>query len=184
MVAEVAEFIHAKSLFERERERRVKLGQGLPHPMRIGVMLEVPSLAFELEPLCEVADFVSVGSNDLQQFFFASDRANARVAERYDPLSPALLRFLRQIAETCGSRGVPVGLCGEMAGRPLDAMALIGLGFRSISMPPAGLGPVKMMVRSLDAKALEGVLLPLLATPDRTLRPYLERFAESHGIAI
>lgn len=184
MVAEVAEFIHAKSLFERERERRVKLGQGLPHSMRIGVMLEVPSLAFELEPLCEVADFISVGSNDLQQFFFASDRANARVAERYDPLSPALLRFLRQIVETCGSRGVPVGLCGEMAGRPLDAMALIGLGFRSISMPPAGLGPVKMMVRSLEAKALEGALLPLLAAPDRTLRPYLERFAEAHGIAI
>jgi phosphotransferase system enzyme I (PtsP) len=147
-------------------------------------MLEVPSLAFELEALCSVADFISVGSNDLQQFFFASDRTNPRMAGRYDPLSPALLKFLHGIAETCRKRGLPFGLCGEMAGRPLDAMALIGLGYRSISMPPAGLGPVKMMVRSLDTKALEHELLPLLGAPERTLRPHLERFAATHGIAI
>jgi len=184
MVAEVAEFVHAKGLIERERQRRVRLGLGLPDAIRVGAMLEVPSLAFELESLCEVADFISIGSNDLQQFFFASDRTNPRVAARYDPLSPALLRFLHSIADTCRMRGLPVGLCGEMAGRPLDAMALIGLGYRSISMPPAGLGPVKMMVRSLDAKALERELLPLLGAPERTLRPHLERFAAAHGIAI
>jgi phosphotransferase system enzyme I (PtsP) len=184
MVAEVAEFVHAKSLIERERQRRVRLGQGLPQSIRVGAMLEVPALAFELEALCEVADFVSVGTNDLQQFFFASDRTNVRVAGRYDPLSPALLRFLRQIVETCRKHAIPLGLCGEMAGRPLEAMALIGLGYRSISMPPAGLGPVKMMVRSLDAKALEHALLALLASPERTLRPKLERFAAAHGVSI
>lgn len=184
MVAEVAEFVHAKSLIERERQRRLRLGQKLPRAIRVGAMLEVPSLAFELDALCGVADFISVGSNDLQQFFFACDRSNARVATRYDPLSPALLRFLHDIVRTCARRGTPLSLCGEMAGRPLEAMALIGLGFRSISMPPAGLGPVKMMVRSLNAEALERALLPLLASGQRTLRAELERFAAAHDVAV
>ncbi len=182
MVSEVAEFVRAKALVERERERRERLGHELPVSIRIGVMLEVPALVFALEALCDAADFVSVGSNDLQQFFFASDRTNARVSSRYDSLSPALLRLLRNVVETCAAKRVPLGLCGEMAGRPLEAMALMGLGFRSISMPPAGLGPVKMMVRSLDAGRLLKFMGPLLTSPEGSLRPQLKRFTESTGV--
>jgi phosphotransferase system enzyme I (PtsP) len=147
-------------------------------------MLEVPSLVWQLDSLCRIADFVSVGSNDLQQFFFASDRGNTRLAGRYDPLSPALLRLLRHVAETCTRHEVSLSLCGEMAGKPLEAMALLGVGFRCISMQPAGIGPVKMMVRSLPLAKLERKLTELLEGNAHSLREPLQQFAESEGIAV
>ncbi len=118
-------------------------------------MIEVPSLLYELDALAAAVDFISVGSNDLLQYLFAADRNNPRVAARYDALSAAPLRALAVIADAARRHGRPLSLCGEMAGRPLEAMALIGLGYRSISMAPASIGPVKSMVLSLDAGALE-----------------------------
>src|SRR5690606_8952744 len=117
-----------------------------PSKLRIGAMIEVPSLLYELDALMPHVDFVSVGSNDLLQFLFAADRSNAHVGHRYDPLSVSALRALRHVVRTGAVHGVPVTLCGEMAGRPLEAMALIGLGFRTISMAPASIGPVKTMI--------------------------------------
>jgi phosphotransferase system enzyme I (PtsP) len=184
MVAEVSEFEHAKSLVERELQRRKTLGKQGPSEVRVGAMLEVPSLVWQLDSLCRIADFVSVGSNDLQQFFFASDRGNTRLAGRYDPLSPALLRLLRHVAETCTRHEVSLSLCGEMAGKPLEAMALLGVGFRCISMQPAGIGPVKMMVRSLPLAKLERKLTELLEGNAHSLRQPLQQFAESEGIAV
>ena len=184
MITESSEFISAKSLVDREVARRNKLGQQGPSKIRVGAMLEVPALAWQLDGLCRLADFISVGSNDLQQFFFASDRGNTRLAGRYDPLSPAHLRFLRDIAQTCRRHGVSAGLCGEMAGRPLEAMALIGVGFRSISMQPAGIGPVKMMLRSLDLSRLEAAMTPMLDSTDHSVRPALEAFATREGVVI
>lgn len=184
MIAEVSEFLRAKALVDRELARRRSLGLSVPQSIRVGAMLEVPALAWQLDALCRSADFLSVGSNDLQQFFFASDRGNARLAGRYDLLSPAMLRFLHSIAETCGRHGVPLSICGEMAGRPLEAMTLIGLGYRAISMPPAGLGPVKMMVRSLALERLRTFLLPRLNSPDHSLRPALLAFAQQLGIVL
>ena len=116
-------------------------------------MIEVPSLLYELDALLPRVDFVSVGSNDLLQYFFAADRNNPRVAARYDALSAAAARALATIVEAARRHDRPLSLCGEMAGRPLEAMALIGLGYRSISMAPASIGPVKSMVLSLDAGA-------------------------------
>jgi phosphotransferase system enzyme I (PtsP) len=147
-------------------------------------MLEVPSLAWQLDGLCKIADFISVGSNDLQQFFFASDRGNTRLAGRYDPLHPALLRFLHHIAEAGRRHGIPVGVCGEMAGRPLEAMALIGVGFRSISMQPAGIGPVKMMLRSLSVQRLETAMGQMLQSDPKTIRAALQEFATKEGVSI
>ena len=118
-------------------------------------MIEVPSLLFELDALLPRVDFVSVGSNDLLQYLFAADRNNPRVAGRYDALSAAPLRALAAIVEAAKRHGRPLSLCGEMAGRPLEAMALIGLGYRSISMAPASVGPVKSMILSLDAGELQ-----------------------------
>jgi len=184
MIAEVSEFERAKALVGREIDRRSALGHSLPKAIRVGAMLEVPALAWQLDALCERADFISVGSNDLMQFLFACDRGNTRVASRYDTLHPAMLRFLRHICETCGARGVPVSVCGEMAGRPLEAMALIGLGFRRLSMQPSGIGPVKMMIRSLPLKALEERLAGLIDSQGDSVRGALHAFAEDAGVAI
>jgi phosphotransferase system enzyme I (PtsP) len=115
---------------------------------------------------------------------FASDRGNPRLADRYDTLSPAMLALLQDLALGCGDAGVPLSLCGEMAGRPLDAMALIGLGFRNLSMSPPAIGPVKMMVRSLDAGRLRAYMAPLLGLPVPSLRPKLRAFARDHNVAL
>ena len=147
-------------------------------------MIEVPSLLYELEALLPRVDFVSVGSNDLLQYFFAADRNNTRVASRYDPLSAAALRALGGIADAAKRHGKPLSLCGEMAGRPLEAMALVGLGYRSVSMGPASVGPIKSMILSLDAGALERWLQPHIRTGEGNMRAQLKRFAEEHEVDI
>jgi len=147
-------------------------------------MLEVPSLVWQLDTLLPLVDFVSVGSNDLMQFLFATDRGNPRVANRYDLLSPAVLSFLRFIVVKCRAHGVPVTLCGEMSGKPLEAMALVGLGFRRISMSPAAIGPVKMMTRSLNVDALEKYMEDLYALPVATVRDHLKDFALEHQVIV
>jgi phosphotransferase system enzyme I (PtsP) len=184
MVAEVAEFRRARALVDKELARLAKFGHPGPARLEIGTMLEVPSLVWQLDTLLPLVDFVSVGSNDLMQFLFATDRGNARVANRYDLLSPATLGFLRFIVLKCRAHKVPVTLCGEMSGKPLEAMALVGLGFRRISMSPAAVGPVKMMVRSLKVGLLETYMEGLYGLPDASVREQLAAFAEDHGVAI
>lgn len=184
MVAEVAEIDKARAILEMEIEREREKGGKLPSRVAVGTMLEVPALAWQLPALLRRVDFVSIGSNDLAQFLFASDRGNPRLAERYDTLSPAFLSFLKTIVERCGAAGVPISLCGEMAGRPLDAMALIGIGLTSLSMAAPSVGPVKTMLRSLDVGALKGYLDPLLDLPDHSIRNKLRAFAYDHGIAV
>ena len=184
MVAEVAEFQRARALVDKELTRLDKFGKQRPALLEIGTMLEVPSLAWQLDTLLPMVDFVSVGSNDLLQFLFASDRGNARVASRYDFLSPAVLSFLKHIVEKCRAHDTALTLCGEMSGKPLEAMALLGLGFRRISMSPAAIGPVKMMVRSLDAARLAGFMEGLYDLPDRSVRERLADFAARHGVTI
>jgi phosphotransferase system, enzyme I, PtsP len=149
-------------------------------------MVEVPSLLFELDELAREADFLSVGSNDLMQFLFAADRENPMMAGRFDPLHPISLRVLRKVAQAGARAGIPVTLCGELGGRPIEAMTLLGLGFRSLSMSPASIGPVKAMLLALDLKVLEAALQPLVDSRDgrATIRPELEAFAEEHGIPV
>lgn len=158
--------------------------KGLPAPatLQVGAMIEVPSLLFELDSLLPKVDFVSVGSNDLMQFLFAADRTNARVASRYDSLSTAPLRALKALVRACRKHKVPITLCGEMAGRPIEAMALIGVGLRSISMSPASIGPVKSMIRSLDASRVTKRIDELLDEGIGSLRTELERFAIEEGV--
>jgi phosphotransferase system enzyme I (PtsP) len=184
MIAEIDEFLRAKAIVESEVSRLRSTGRALPSTLRVGAMLEVPALAWQLRNLLPLVDFISVGSNDLLQFFFAADRGNPRLTDRYDPLSPAALSFLRRIAADCSSASVPLNFCGEMAARPLEAMALIGIGFRSLSMPAASIGPVKEMLRSTAIDGLESFLSPLLDSPERSLRAALRDFAERNGIAI
>ncbi|MEK9722809.1 MAG: putative PEP-binding protein [Rhodospirillaceae bacterium] len=184
MVAEVAEFVAARELLDTELERERAMDRPLPSSVRAGVMLEVPSLAFQLEPLLGLIDFLSVGSNDLAQFLFAQDRGDPRLAGRYDMLSPIVLKFFGQIVRQCDAAGVPVSLCGEMAGRPLEAMALFGIGFRRLSMSPTAVGPVKAMLRSLDISALQAAVAPLSDGAEHSVRSALLKFARDSGVQL
>jgi phosphotransferase system enzyme I (PtsP) len=184
LIAEVAEFKAARALLDREVERQKRMTEQLPSSLLVGTMLEVPSLAWQLPALLPLVDFVSIGSNDLMQFLFASDRSNPRLANRYDELSPSALSLVRDIVRRCDDADVPVSLCGEAAGRPVDAMAMIGLGLRSISMGAASIGAVKMMVRSLDIPLLQAFMEGFYDSPEHSLRKALTKFAEDHNIAI
>ncbi|MBL6946747.1 MAG: phosphoenolpyruvate--protein phosphotransferase [Rhodospirillales bacterium] len=184
MIAEVAEFDAAQRLFEMEMERARKQRRKLPKKVLVGAMLEVPSLVFQLPTLLSRVDFISIGSNDLFQFLFASDRGDSRLSERYDTMSPATLSILRTIISQCDKASVPVSLCGEMAGNPIDAMALVGLGLRSLSMSSSSIGPIKAMIRSLDLGPLCNFMESLFLLPDHSVREKLREFARDHGVMI
>jgi phosphotransferase system enzyme I (PtsP) len=147
-------------------------------------MLEVPSPAELLDILLPKVDFVSVGTNDLTQFLFAADRSNPRLAERYDWLSPAILRFLRRIVSATEEHEVPLAVCGEMGGRTLEAMALIGIGVKRLSITPVAVGPIKAMIRSLDRAAIAREMDRLLKAPPENLRSSLAAWAEQHDVSI
>ena len=184
MISEPWEYEEARGLFEEQIAWSRKSHRKLPARVEFGAMLEVPSLAEMLDQLLPRVDFLSIGTNDLTQFLFAADRADPRLAERYDWLSPAILRFLKRILTTAAAAGVPVRICGEMAGRPLEAMALVGIGAENVSITPAAVGPIKAMVRSLDAAAIRARMEQLLARPPRDMRKALTDWAKRHGVAI
>ncbi len=186
MVTEVSELRQVRELLQKEVQHLSRFGHGLPRKLQFGAMLEVPALLWQLDELMDAVDFVSVGSNDLFQFAMAVDRGNARVSERFDPLERPFLRILRDIVRGADRNKTPVTLCGELAGKPLSAMALLGVGFRSISMSPASIGPVKAMLLSLDAGALTAVVNEALDDRHATtpMREVLARFAESHNIPL
>ena len=184
MVSEAWEFDEAKALFEAQRSWLQGRGRKLPHEIRYGAMLEVPALAEQLDLLLPKLQFLSVGTNDLTQFLFAADRANPKLAERYDWLSPSILRFLARVVEPCHAAGVSLGVCGEMGGRPLEAMALIGLGIDRLSITPAAVGPIKAMLRSLDRAAVTAEMARLLAHPPRDMRAALTAWALAEGVEL
>jgi len=184
MIADIAEFDAAREILQLELDRQRKEGETLPDEIAIGLMLEVPALIWQLPALAGRADFISVGTNDLVQFLFAADRGNPRLAGRYDPLSPSVLRVLGQIAAGCAAYKLPVTVCGEMAGDPLEAMALVGLGFRALSMAPSSVGPVKAMIRSLDVPALVEFIGSLSDVSSHSLRGKFHDFARDRGIAV
>jgi phosphotransferase system enzyme I (PtsP) len=184
MVSDVDEFNRARALVDREIERARLLDLARPKQILVGAMLEVPALAFMLPQIMRSADFVSIGSNDLLSLAFAVDRTNPRVSRRYDMLHPAALTLIRLIVQSSAEAGGNLSLCGEMAGRPLDAMALIGLGLRTLSMQPANIGPVKAMIRSLDLREVSQFVDKLCGRTDQSLRTRLSAFAAERGIEI
>ncbi|MBN9540921.1 MAG: phosphoenolpyruvate--protein phosphotransferase [Reyranella sp.] len=184
MIADVGELMSARKLLELELDRAKRRGVTLPERLRVGVMFEVPALAWQLDSLLPHVDFLSVGTNDLLQFLFAADRGNSRLAGRYDSLSPALLRLLHFVVEKTRPAGVDLAVCGEMAGRPVEALALLAVGVRNLSMSPGAIGPVKAMIRSLDLGGATGFMTSALSQPDRPLRETLRLFAADHAIEI
>jgi phosphotransferase system enzyme I (PtsP) len=184
MISEPWEYEEARALIEEQVEWARKSKRKLPSRVYFGAMLEVPSLAEMLDQLLPRVDFLSIGTNDLTQFLFAADRADPRLAERYDWLSPAILRFLKRVLDSAREANVPVRMCGEMGGLPLEAMALIGIGAENFSITPAAVGPVKAMIRSLDAAAVRERVGLLLAKPPASLRKSLADWARRHSVAI
>ena len=184
MISEPWEYEQARGLFEEQVEWARGAHRKLPSRIEFGAMLEVPSLAEMLDQLLPRVDFISVGTNDLTQFLFAADRSDPRLAQRYDWLSPAILRFLKRILDQARAVNVPVRICGEMAGRPLEAMALIGLGAENVSITPAAVGPVKAMVRSLDAAAIRGRMEQVLVKPPKDMRKALGDWARRHNVVV
>jgi phosphotransferase system enzyme I (PtsP) len=184
MVSEPWEFDAAKKIVEEQKAWLAARKKPLAKKILYGAMLEVPSLAEMLDLLLPKLDFLSVGTNDLTQFLFAADRSNPRLAERYDWLSPAILRFLKRVVKQADKAGVPLGVCGEMGGRPLEALALIGIGVSRLSITQVAVGPVKAMIRSLDAKAARAQLDRMLKNPPADMRSALAEWAEKRGVLI
>lgn len=186
MVTELSEIAQAREIIDREVRHLSRFAHHLPTSLKLGAMLEVPSLLFQLDELMKAVDFVSVGSNDLFQFVMAVDRGNTQLADRFDTLSAPFLRALKTIADAGARNHTPVTLCGELAGKPISAMALIGLGFRSISMSPASIGPVKAMLTELPLQELEAFFKDNLMAPAQgmPMRALLHAFADDRSIPL
>ena len=182
MIGDITEFLMAKQTLEFELNLARQNHETVPSQIYIGSMLEIPSLFFYLKNNIQLFDFISIGTNDLKQFFFASDRGNKILSGRYDTLSPAFLNFLKEIKEVCDSFHVPCSICGEMAGKPLEAMTLIGLGFESLSMNPSALLKVKTALRKLNQTDFSSFLERLLKTENVSLRPILSAYLRDHQV--
>jgi phosphotransferase system enzyme I (PtsP) len=186
MISIVDEFDQAKALVERELTYLRRHGHPLPERVDIGTMLEVPALLYQLDELLERVDFLSVGSNDLFQFMFAVDRGNSRVADRFDVHSAPILRALRDIAVKANAAKVPLSLCGEMASQPLGALALLAMGYRTLSLSATAHGPVKAMILDLDIKKAAVTMKALLDAPSGSVAigERLREFAEAEGLSL
>lgn len=184
MIASLEEFLDAKETLMLELEKEKRNGQDVPTDVKVGLMIEVPSVIFQLDEILKYADFISVGTNDLAQFVFACDRGNPRITDRYDVLSAPFLRVLREIIKKADKAGVPCSVCGEMASNPIEAMVLIGLGYRRLSVAGSAYSSIKNMIRSLRVQDIADYVQILLKSPKRTLRPQLLSYACDHAIAI
>jgi len=186
MIATVEEFDEARSLVERELTHLRRHSHKLPERVEVGTMLEVPSLLYQLDELLQRVDFLSVGSNDLVQFFYAADRGNSRVAERFDAISAPVLRALKAIADKGRAHGKPVTLCGELASKPIGALVLVAIGYRALSLSPSAVGPVKAMLLELNAGKAAALMKPLIESPAGSvpIRERLKAFAAAEGLQI
>jgi phosphotransferase system enzyme I (PtsP) len=184
MISDISEFDRAKSIVDMESERLVKKGKIVPKKINVGVMIEVPSLLWQMHELAKRVDFISVGSNDLFQFIFALDRANARLSRRYDVLSPPFLCVLQRVQRICTEYNIPLTICGDLARRPLEAMALLGLGVRRLSLTPSKILPLKRMISSVEINSLSSYVESLTQESVHSVREKLRFFAMDHGIII
>lgn len=184
MITNVSEFVEAKRTLELEVQNAIACKEKLPASIKVGTMLEVPALLFQLDYLLPLVDFISVGTNDLAQFMFAADRTNPQISKRYDVLSPAFLKTLKHIVDYCNKYHVKCSVCGEMAGSPLDALALLGIGVRTLSLSPDALPAVKTAIRSLSLNKFRVYLLSQLNSCQPSLRNMLSSYLRDHHVQI
>ena len=182
MVSEPWEFDAAKAVFEAQLKWLKGQKKMLPEAIRYGAMLEVPALAEMLDVIGPKVSFLSIGTNDLTQFLFAADRSNPKLAERYDWVSPSIMRFLARVVKGVEGHNVDIAVCGEMGGRRLEALALIGLGIHRLSITPASVGPIKELVCKVNAAEIESAMRGWLANPPESLRAEIANWAAQRGI--
>ncbi len=169
-ITQIREFRDAKAEMDKAIAREKILGHPLPSSLEVGAMLETPSLAFAPDAFFDEVDFVSIGGNDLKQFFFAADRENERVRKRYDTLDVSFLSFIERVIKRCEVHNTPLSFCGEDAGRPVEALCFAALGLRSLSMRPASIGPVKHLLRRVDLSEVKAVMDEAIANGDQSVR--------------
>ncbi|KJZ20894.1 phosphoenolpyruvate--protein phosphotransferase [Loktanella sp. S4079] len=169
-ITQLEEFRAAKAEMDKAIEREKILGHNLPSTLEVGAMLETPSLGFAPDVFFDEVDFISIGGNDLKQFFFAADRENERVRKRYDTLNVSFLSFISQVIERCNKSNTALSFCGEDAGRPVEALCLAALGMRTLSMRPASVGPVKHLLRRVDLNEVKQVMDDAIARGDQSVR--------------
>lgn len=184
LITTIDEFRACRALLFAERDRLVGFGHKVPAQIELGTMLEVPALVWQLDKLLPELDFLSVGTNDLMQFFYAADRGNPQTGTRYDFLSLPSLRLLAHVQAQCAAHDVPVSICGELGARPLEAMALLGLGYQKFSLPSAGIGPVKRMVRSAHAGKLRAAIADILDSAPDDMRAAMRQIADAQNIKL
>jgi len=170
-IAQYEEWRAARAEMDKALERERILGHPLPASLEVGAMLETPSLAFASRRFFEEVEFISIGGNDLKQFFFAADRENELVRRRYDTLNVSFLSFIEQIVDRCAETGTPLSFCGEDAGRPIEALCLAAMGIRTLSMRPASIGPVKHLLRRAHLGELREVIAEAKARGEQSVRP-------------
>ncbi len=180
-IAQHEEFRQARSEMDKALEREKILGHPLPKSLRVGAMIETPSIHYAPKAFFDSVDFLSIGGNDLKQFFFAADRENELVRKRYDTLSSSFLSFLEDIVTKCQAHKTPLSFCGEDAGRPLEAVCLAALGLHTLSMRPASIGPVKQALMKTDLKALKVELDQARLAGVDNLRKTAADFMAKHG---
>jgi len=183
MVAEVGEVQSAREMLNKEINHERARGNLIPTKIRLGAMIEVPSLVFQLPQIFPHVDFLSVGSNDLFQFFYAIDREFPKLSNQHDVLSPTFLGLLKSIQTQCDLAQMPLSICGEMAGTPLEALALIGLGYRTLSMSAAAVPKIKNMIRNLNHKEISDYMATICVPSENNIRKRLQNFTKSHGIS-
>ncbi len=184
MISDIGEFLEARKTLEIELNREKSKGGVLPSAIKVGTMVEVPSLIFQLPDLLKHVDFISVGTNDLCQFLFATDRGNPLIWNRYDSLAPATLKVLKYISDECRKADVPCSVCGEIASNPIDAIALVALGYTSLSMNPASIPAIKAAIRSMDCAKTAEYILSQMKQETNSIREQLKSYAIDHGIFI
>ncbi len=180
-IAQTEEFREARSILLGVVESEKRLGHAVPFKLEIGAMLETPSMAFAPRQFFEEADFISIGGNDLKQFFYAADRENERVRRRYDTLNVSFLSIISQIVERCEAANTPLSFCGEDAGRPIEAICFAALGLRALSMRPASIGPVKSLIRRINLKDLRQVIDDASASGAQSVRPAVMEYLRGLG---
>jgi phosphotransferase system enzyme I (PtsP) len=181
-IAQYEEYTRAVWEMEKAKERERKLGHPLPETLELGAMLETPSLAFAPQKFFDEVEFLSIGGNDLKQFFFAADRENERVRKRYDTLNVSFLSFLEGIVARCNHNATPLSFCGEDAGRPLEALCLAAVGLRSLSMRPASIGPVKNLLRRVNLAEVRQVIIKAREDGEQSVRSSVVAYLASQGI--
>ena len=184
LVTESNEFLDARRLVLEEIEKEKKLKNLVPIDIKIGAMLETPSLAFSSDEFFQIADFISIGGNDLKQFFFAADRENELVRRRYDALNLSYLHFIKSVIQRCEKFNTPLSFCGEDAGRPLEALALSAIGLRNLSMRAASIGTIKLFLRSVSLEEINIIINNAGASGKASVREDLITFLRKKNIRI